>query len=431
MKIKNQVPDYMTRHMDRVSEKLAFSPKLQTLYRNCFINAYATAMEQLPDGTVFLYTGDIPAMWNRDATQQVMPYLSMVNEREEMRDLIKGVVRRQLILIRKDPYANSFNLEPIGHHYADTDSPACGPWTWEEKYETDTLCFPIRLAYLYWKKTGDASLFDADFAETVELIVNQCILEQHHDEKSSYRHQRKGCPWQDTLQNDGKGYPTKYTGMTWQGFRPSDDATKFGYHIPSNMLVSVILGYFQELNEQFSLFDAELIAKIDRLRLEIVHGIEDFGIVNHPKYGKIYAYETDGYGNYVFADDANVPSLMAIPYLGFCGADDPIYQNTRRFVLSKDNPYYFEGKVAKGVGSPHTPDGYVWHMGLSMQGLTAATKEEARQMLELLSLTDADTGYMHEGFLADDPNQFTREWFSASCSMFAEFVEWCVEKEIV
>lgn len=427
----NPIPKYLLEHVEAISAKLAFSPKLQALYKNCVLNAYATTLVEQDDGTVFLYTGDIHAMWNRDGVQQITPYLSMARDNAEVRKLIAGALRCMFRLIRKDTYANSFNIAPIGHHYAGIDMPHAGPWTWEQKYEIDTLCFPIRLAYQYWKKTGDASVFDEDFAQTIHLIVEQLILEQHHDERSLYRHQRKDCPWQDTLQNDGKGYPTKYTGMTWQGFRPSDDAVKFGYSIPGNMLASVVLGYLQEIDTALGLFDKAFLEKIGRLKLEIEHGIEDFGIVVHPKYGRIYAYETDGFGNHVLADDANVPNLLSAPYLGFCSPEDPIYQNTRRFVLSEDNPYYASGTAAKGLGSPHTPQGYVWHMGLCMQGMTAATKEETRQMLDMLIATDADTGYMHEGFNANDPSEFTRSWFAASNSMFAEFVETALEKGMI
>ena len=424
----NPIPKYLLEHAETVAAKLTFSPKLQALYKNCFLNAYETTLVKQEDGTVFLYTGDIHAMWNRDGVQQITPYLSMAGENAEVRGLIAGALRCMFRLICKDPYANSFNIAPVGHHYAGIDMPPAGPWVWEQKYEIDTLCFPLRLAYQYWKKTEDASVFDNDFVQTVRLIVEQLILEQHHDERSSYRHRRKDCPWQDTLQNDGKGYPTKYTGMTWQGFRPSDDAVKFGYSIPGNMLAAVVLGYLQELDAALELFDRAFLEKLGRLKLEIEHGIEDFGIVVHPKYGRIYAYETDGFGNHVLADDANVPNLLSAPYLGFCSPEDPVYQNTRRFVLSEDNPYYASGTAAKGLGSPHTPRGYVWHMGLCMQGMTASSEKEVRQVLEMLIASDADTGYMHEGFNANDPGEFTRSWFAASNSMFAEFVETALEK---
>ncbi|MBR2568805.1 MAG: glycoside hydrolase family 125 protein, partial [Paenibacillus sp.] len=231
--------------------------------------------------------------------------------------------------------------------------------------------------------------------------------------------------------NNGMGMPVNYTGMTWSAFRPSDDACTFGYLVPSNMFAVVVLRYLEEIaTEVYE--DAIFAEKVRRLKDEIDEGIQTYGVVNHPKYGKMYAYETDGFGNYNLMDDANVPSLLAIPYLGYTTADDPIYQNTRRFILSEENPYYYVGEAAQGIGSPHTPHRYIWHIALSMQGLTASTKEEREQVLNLLVSTDADTGYMHEGFDADDPHHFTREWFAWSNSLFSELVYreyWLAEGE--
>jgi len=431
MKKINEIPGYLKEHADRIAAKLAFNPKLQKLYLNCFMNAYETTYMKMDDGTAFFFTGDIHAMWNRDSAQQVTPYLSCAKESEEARDLIKGTVRRQLMNLRNDPYANAFNMEANDRHWDVRDMPRLSPWSWEQKYETDSISNPILLACRYFEITGDASLFDDDFVRTMEIVVNQFILEQNHTEKSAYTHSRVDCPWQDTLQNGGKGYPVKYTGMTWQGFRPSDDAAKFGYNIPGNMMVTVALGALLKLQESLNLFDKTFAGKIASLKEEIEHGIEDFGIYLHPKYGRIYAYETDGFGNYVLSDDANVPNLLSAPYLGFADAEDEVYKNTRAFVLSKDNPFYAEGKAARGLGSPHTPKDYVWHMGLCMQGMTASTKEEALEILDMLVGSDAGTGFMHEGFHADNPDEFTRSWFAASNSMFAEFVEYLIEKEIL
>jgi len=225
--------------------------------------------------------------------------------------------------------------------------------------------------------------------------------------------------------------------MTWSGFRPSDDSCTFGYPIASNMFAVVSL---RQLHEIFTAYPAvggdearisKLLGKIDALCEEIEHGIQMYGIVIHPKYGKMYACETDGFGNHILADDANVPSLLSAPYLGFCAPDDPIYLNTRAFILREHNPFYYSGKAAKGVGSPHTPEGYIWHIALSMQGLTALDSDEIRSLIDTLVSTDADTGYMHEGFDANDPNEFTRAWFAWSNSLFAEFIESALERGIL
>jgi meiotically up-regulated gene 157 (Mug157) protein len=217
------------------------------------------------------------------------------------------------------------------------------------------------------------------------------------------------------------GMPVQYTGMTWSGFRPSDDACTFGYLIPSNMFAAVALGHVAEIAERV-LKDVYLAKDALALKEEIEYGIETYGTVLHPKYGKIYAYETDGFGNHNLMDDANVPSLLSIPYIGYKPKDDEVVRNTRRFVLSRDNPYFYEGRAARGIGSPHTPDRYVWHIALAMQALTSEDPDEARTLIETCVNTDADTGYMHEGFHVDDPGRFTRSWFAWANSLFAECV---------
>src|SRR5699024_210654 len=225
----------------------------------------------------------------------------------------------------------------------------------------------------------------------------------------------------DTLSHDGQGAPVTYTGMTWSGFRPSDDACKYGYLIPANMFAAVVLKQLQEIaTEIFN--DSELAKQASDLAAEIDQGIQKYGKVEHPEYGTIYAYETDGLGNYNLMDDANVPSLLSMPYLGYCDIHDEIYQNTRKFLLSTSNPYYYEGKAAKGIGSPHTPEHYIWHIALAIQGMTAQTAEEKNEILALFKTTDAGENLMHEGFHVDDPKQYTRPWFSWANSMFSEFI---------
>lgn len=426
----NKIPKSVIAHIEEISAKLEKYPKIQNLYRNCYPNTLETTAEILPDGSTFLYTGDIPAMWLRDSTAQVTQYLPLTKDDAEIRSLIRGLIEKQFFYINKDPYANSFNLEASGHHY-ENDRPRANPWVWERKYEVDSLCYPIRLAYLYWKFCGDSSIFNDTFFETVKIIVNLWVKEQNHMTESDYYFIRPDCRWIDTLHNKGRGYPVNYTGMTWSGFRPSDDSCTFGYPIASNMFAAVELKHLDEILNVVSFDDRTLVARIRQLREEIVHGISMYGVVDHPKYGRMYACETDGFGNHVLADDANVPSLLSAPYIGFCSADDTIYQNTRRFILSKDNPFYYSGKAAHGVGSPHTPVGYVWHIALSMQGLTSIDESEIRELLDMLVATDADTGYMHEGFDVNDAAKFTRPWFAWSNSLFAEFVEFALEKGVL
>lgn len=425
-----QIPASVIAHIEEVAAKLSKYPKLEKLYRNCYPNTLETTAEILADGSTFLYTGDIPAMWLRDSTAQVTHYLPLTKDDPEIRSVIRGLIVRQLAYIRIDPYANAFNIEKNGHGHTD-DLPLNDPWVWERKYEIDSLCYPFRLAYLYLKASGDDSIIDDDFITTAKTVVDLWITEQHHFEKSPYRFQRFGCRWIDTLHNNGMGYPVNFTGMTWSGFRPSDDSCTFGYLIASNMFAAVILRYFEEIFADREIDNGEFLAKIKNLREEIEYGINTYGTVLHPKYGRIFACETDGFGNHILADDANVPSLLSAPYLGYCDVNDPVYVNTRRFILSHDNPFYYSGKAASGVGSPHTPEGFIWHIALSMQGLTSTDSGEIKSLINTLVSTDADTGYMHEGFNADDAADFTRPWFAWSNSIFAEFIESALEKGII
>ncbi len=406
--------------IEEVCGKLAGRPKLAELFKNCYPNTMATTTKYLEDGSAFVFTGDIPAMWLRDSSAQVRHYIGAARRSEPVAELIEALIARQMFCIQLDPYANAYNEEPNGKCW-ERDEPAQGPWIWERKYEIDSLCYPFQLAWLFWKATGRTGCFTESFRKSAEMVLDLWTVEQEHSEKSPYYFIRKNCPPTDTLSHEGKGAPVAYTGMTWSGFRPSDDACVYGYLIPSNMFASVVLSYLAEIFG--SIYgDAAFARRALALKAQIDVGIRQYGIYEHEKFGKIYAYETDGMGHYTLMDDANVPSLLSIPYLGWCKPDDEIYQNTRRFVLSRENPFYYEGTAMKGVGSPHTPPRYVWHIALSMQGLTSQDWKEKEELLAMLERTDAGTGYMHEGVFVDDPAQFTRPWFAWSNSIFSEFV---------
>ncbi|WP_219835004.1 glycoside hydrolase family 125 protein [Paenibacillus sp. R14(2021)] len=401
--------------------RLAHRPKLLQLFKNCFPNTLETTTKLLDDGTTFVITGDIPAMWLRDSVEQVMHYVPFAKEDADLRRIIGGLIKLHMRNIQIDPYANAFNEMANDWHWNTDDKTDMSPWVWERKFELDSICFSMRLAFAYWKETGSADIFDAEFKKAMRAAVDLWKVEQYHFERSPYRFERDNGIMTDSLMNDGLGMPVNYTGMIWSGFRPSDDACDFHYNIPDNMFAVVTLRQMREIAE-FVFRDLSFEKEMAKLEREIDHGIELYGIYRHPEFGPIYAYETDGFGNYCLMDDAGTPGLISIPYLGYADANDPIYQNTRRFALSKENPFYYEGTAAKGIGSPHTPPGYVWHMALSMQGLTATSAEEKLEMIALLEATDADTGFMHEGFHSDDPTVFTRKWFAWSNSLFSQLV---------
>ena len=415
-----RLPESVESLLKEADERLSHRPKLLRMFKQCYVNTLETTTRRLADGTTYIFTGDIPAMWLRDSSAQVRHYLPLAAGDAEIRAIIEGLLRRQYFYIGVDPYANAFNEAANGNCY-ERDLTEQNPWVWERKYEIDSLCYPLQLTYLYWKATGSTAIFDEGFRTAARTVIRLWRVEQRHFEQSPYRFVRPNGPVTDTLRNNGMGMPVQYTGMTWSGFRPSDDACTFGYLIPSNMFAAVVLGYVAEIADEV-LRDPYLRDSALSLKDEIEFGIETYGTVLHPVYGKIYAYETDGFGNHNLMDDANVPSLLSIPYIGYRPKDDPVYRNTRRFVLSRDNPYYYEGSAARGIGSPHTPDRFIWPIALVMQALTSDDPDEIGQLLDTLTATDADTGYMHEGFHVDDPSRYTRAWFAWANSLFAELV---------
>ena len=397
-------------------------PKIAEMFPGTYLNTIETTVTPDENGA-FVITGDIPAMWLRDSSAQVRHYLPLTKEDPEIRALVSSLVKRQALCVLNDPYANAFNRtgEHITQWQFHDDTEFRNPMAWERKYEVDSLCYPVNLAYHFWKASGSAAHLDKTFKSACSTILDTFEREQRHAENSKYYFRRTNCPPTDTLCNDGKGSSVAYTGMTWSGFRPSDDSCTYHYLIPSEMFASVILGFMAEMADEIW-HDAGFAARVRKLKGEIDGGIEKYAAVDVPDFGKIYAYEVDGLGNYLLMDDANVPSLLSLPYLGWCSPEDEIYKNTRRFILSERNPYYFEGSAAKGIGSPHTPKDYIWHVSLAMQGLTSTDDEEINYLLDLFETTTADRGLMHEGFHKDDPEHFTRAWFAWANSIFAEFV---------
>jgi uncharacterized protein len=365
------------------------------IYSECLLSTVRYDVSFTPDKTTYVITGDIGAMWLRDANAQVRPYLFFAQD-QQVRDMLRGVIARSAKNIIVDAYANAFNRD-----YQVT----------EEKFELDSLAYPMVLAWNYWKQTGDTAALTPEVKSAYERAVFLMEVERDHS-RSQYKHR--------SLPNAGAGNPVGYTGMIWTGFRPSDDPALYGYNIPSNMFAVVALSELADM-ETNVWHDSAMATQIITLRDGVMDGINNYGIVYTPKFGYIYAYEVDGLGHSNLMDDANIPSLLSIPYLGY-PADAAIYKNTRRFVLSSDNPYYFEGKVARGIGSPHTPKGYIWPLALVMQGLTAEDPKELDDVLSQLRASDTGAHLMHESFDPNDPTKFTRSNFGWACSLFAELV---------
>lgn len=392
---------------------------LREMFVKCSLNTLLTTVRQGKDDT-YLITGDIDAMWLRDSSAQVLQYLEIAPETQEVRGLIKGLLRRQFRCILSDPYANAFNFEANGRGHNEDDCGPRNPLVFERKFELDSLCYPLFLAYRYYSRTEDGSVFAGDFKEVVNTVIGIFETEQEHSEKSEYYHYRPTEIPELSIPNRGKGGPCAKTGMVWSGYRPSDDPCVYGYMIPGNAFVSVVMGELMEIGGLLG--DVQLSARAEKLKNDIENGIREYGIVSHPKYGRIYAFETDGLGNHNLMDDANVPSLLGLPYIGWCSQNDEIYHNTRKFALSSDNPYFHRGSAITGIGSPHTPGAYVWPISLMIEGLTTDDEARINEIVRVLKETTDGTGYMHESVNVDDASLYSRPWFAWANSLFAYFL---------
>lgn len=397
--------------------------KLAWMFENCFPNTLDTTVDfKMLDGKpdTFVITGDINAMWLRDSGAQVWPYVSLCKKDESLRLLIAGVINRQTKCILLDPYANAFTHGAESSEWA-KDYTQMKPYIHERKWEIDSLCYPIRLAYHYWKTTGDTSVFDGEWKKAMALVLQTFKEQQRKDDKGPYRFQRNTPRASDTLNVDGWNNPVNPVGMIVSCFRPSDDATIFGFLVPSNLFAIRSLRQLAEISREVT-GDADFAAQCTALADEVQAAVNRYAIVTHPKYGKIYAFEVDGYGSAYLMDDANVPSLLAMPYLNSVAVDDPVYQNTRRFVWSPDNPFFFKGEAGEGIGGPHIGYDMVWPMSLIMRAFTAEDDEEIRQCLRMLRDCDGGTGFMHESFHKDRADKFTRKWFAWANTLFGELI---------
>lgn len=397
--------------------------KLAWMFENCFPNTLDTTVEVgsksgKPD--TFVITGDIHAMWLRDSTAQVWPYLQLATKDEKLKSLLAGVVHRQTQCVLLDPYANAFNKELTPGEWM-SDKTDMKPGLHERKWEIDSLCYVVRLAYHYWKTTGDNSVFDADWQRAAALIVDTFKVQQRKNGLGPYKFERETTRQLDTLSNDGWGRPLKPVGLINSAFRPSDDATTYGFLIPSNLFAVTSLRQLAEISRTVTK-DEAFAKACTVLADEVDAAIRKYAIVNHPKYGKVYAFEVDGFGNATYMDDANVPSLLGLPYLGCVDRNDKVYRNTRKLIWSEDNPYFFKGKVAEGIGGPHIGYDMIWPMSIIMRAMTSTDDSEIAWCIRTLRDTDGETGFMHESFHKDDPSKFTRKWFAWANTLFGELV---------
>lgn len=433
-----RIPESQRRFRSKAVEKIiadlqknTANKELGWLFGNCFPNTLDTTVEfDTIDGQpdTYVITGDIDAMWLRDSSAQVWPYIPLCHEDKDLQQLLKGVINRQVKCILKDPYANAFYKdESKVSEWKESDITDMKPGIHERKWEIDSLCYPIRLAHGYWKETRDTSVFGESFVAAMQLVIKTFREQQRKQGKGPYSFQRKTAWATDGVPMAGYGYPAKPNGLICSMFRPSDDATVFPYLIPSNFFALESLKQLQEMGAVIPSMKS-LVAPARELALELETALKQYAKFNHPKFGSIYAFEVNGFDSYNLMDDANIPSLLAMPYLGGVKLNDPVYQNTRKFVWSENNPFFFKGKVAEGIGGPHIGLDMVWPMSIVMKGLTSTNDKEIKWCLDTLQHTHGKTGFMHESFHKDNSEEFTRKWFAWANTIFGEFV-WKVYRE--
>lgn len=370
--------------------------KLWAIYNYATDDTYSRHAVAERDGTVFISSGDIDMEWLRDSSAVTTAYMQQARDTAATRATVRGVVERQARYILIDPYANAFTED---YRIA------------ERKFEVDSLLYPVELAFRYWRAYRDTSIFTPELQKAFRLALKVLRTEQHHGTRSTYR--------STSLLGGNDGMPFGYTGMIWTGFRPSDDPAQFPYNIPQNMFAVVELRQLSAIERQVYR-DERSAEDAWGLSVEVQNAIERYGVVFVPGFGRIYAYEVDGLGHANLMDDANVPSLLSAPYIGYLDVRDPIYQATRRFVLSPKNPYYFSGKYASGVGSAHTPRGYVWPLALIVEALTSVDPAETERVLGYLAASDTGDNALHESFDVNDPARFTRKDFAWPNALFTE-----------
>lgn len=412
--------------IESISAKMR-DPELAWLFSNCLPNTLDTTVTFThgPSGPdTVVVTGDIPAMWLRDSSAQVWPYLPFISADEELARLIEGIVRRHIRCILADPYANAFmpdlsSREPLS--WSKTDHTDMKPGVGERKWEVDSLCYPVRLAHEYWRITRDTRPFDASWVQAMHTILATFTAQQRKASRGPYHFQRQAESPYDTLSEDGYGNPARPIGLIYSGFRPSDDACIYPLNIPGNFFAVKTLERIEEMLTEIA-HDSAAASQANRLRGEIKAALDAHARVHHPNAGEVWAYEIDGFGNALCMDDANVPSLLGMPYLATCSKSDPAYLSTRRFALSDANPYFFRGSAAEGIGGPHIGQDMIWPMGIIVRALTTDDDNEQRQCLAWLKSTHAGTGFMHESFNKNNPSKFTRDWFAWANTLFGELI---------
>lgn len=432
---------------------------LARLFNNAFPNTLDTTVRWHRDGTEtedlpalpltrigspdawkgaqsFIVTGDINAEWLRDSTNQLAQYQRLARKDKAIENLILGAINTQAEYVIESPYCNAFQppppskLRPSDNGQGDHVHPAYEPsQVFECKYEIDSLAHFLRLGNELYHNTGSTAFLTPRWYSALESlleVIDEQIQSTFDSETGSfrrqeYRFQRNTNTGTETLNLAGNGNPLNYgTGLVRSAFRPSDDATILGFYIPGNAMMAAEL---KRTSKILSVAEKPNLAEGLKARGEAIEkGVWEHGVIKHPKWGTVFAFEVDGYGSSIIMDDANVPSLLALPYLGFVKAEERTYQNTRKMILSKaGNPYYLTGSQFSGIGGPHIGLQNAWPMSLLIQAMTSDDDEEITVLLEAVKKA-SPLGLVHESVNVERVKDYTRSWFAWANSVFAQTI---------
>jgi meiotically up-regulated gene 157 (Mug157) protein len=455
--VEKVIDDIFTRMRD---------PDLAHIFRNAFPNTLDTTVRWHVDGIKsnasqsklvrdkgrwrgaqsFIVTGDINAEWLRDSTNQLAQYQALAKSTPEISNLILGAINTQAEFVIESPYCNAFQppspsrLNPVHSGQQDYVHPAYEPsHVFECKYELDSLANFLSLSNQYHASTGSTAFLTKRWYLALDTILT--VLEQQSEstfnpETGSYRRneytfRRYAWTGTETLNLEGIGNPlANGTGLIRSAFRPSDDATIFGFFIPANAMMSVELARTAALlksiaigknhnNGQLLDLAELLISRSERIK----KGIYDHAIISHKIFGDVFAFEVDGYGSHLLMDDANIPSLLSLPLLGFLDNTDPIYQNTRRMLLSQPhNPYFLRGAAFHGIGGPHIGLRNAWPMSLLVQAMTSDDEEEIMECVNAVKNVSL-MGLINESVdVQIGGKSVSRSWFAWANSVFAQTI---------
>ncbi|MCJ1328648.1 hypothetical protein MMC10_005325 [Thelotrema lepadinum] len=384
----------------------------------------------------FIVTGDITAEWLRDSTNQLQAYQALAPYDQALSTLILGAINTQAEYVIQSPYCNAFQPPPpSGLSVSDN-----GPQdivlptfdvnvVFECKYELDSLAHFLKLGNEYYKHSKSAAFLTKRWYTAlhslVEVLKHQSMGAFNATTgevlPNEYHFRRPTTSGTETLSLSGLGNPLRgNVGLIRSAFRPSDDATILPYFIPANAMMAVELRRTADILQEAG--TGEHAAELIELAQGIESGIQEHGIVRHKIYGNVYAFETDGYGSHIMMDDANLPSLLSLPLLGFVDATDEVYHNTRRMILEREgNPYYLAGSAFSGIGGPHIGLKHAWPMSRLVQAMTSDDDHEIMESINVVA-NSSILGLIHESVNVQHAHDYTRSWFAWANSVFAQTI---------